>query len=369
MEPTIGGAISRGFRVAIKGWPGIAVYAAGSLLIGLVVIGTVLATGIPQELLQEAASAPRLTAPAQPASAGLRMPSADTAATTEAVDAFAAEEESDTASLASDVMGAGQTVADTLEDEDFGDFGDTFADVQPGNDLAAYEEIALEWLNRAWPLLVVAFIFAMLVGFWLNGGQIGYVGQLEATGKSNLPAFWASASKSFVPLLGAWGISTTGVIVVAGVIGLFGLLLGSLGALPGALLVILTLVFGVAATGGLVWLAVRLVFWFPAIVLDGVGPITGLKTSLSVTRGRWLQIFLLGLVAGLISLALGLVLQVFGAITGVIPGIFGTIVGFIFGLVGLAANLYLGFALLAAYVHYYRAFKVAPKISGGPKPA
>ena len=366
MELSIGQALTRGFRLAVKGWQGIAVYAAGSLVIGLIVIGSLMLTGIPSELSQgptlgagvdespvERPAARALRPKAEAAVAATADATAETASApaTETADeaAVAAEEAGEPVDEA---VSAGTDVAADLSDTgmqgmDTGSdvFDDTSADA-PAND---WEEAAFAWLARAWPVMLFSFLFAMLAGLFLNGGQIGYVGQLEATEQSSLPAFLASAKRSFVPLLGAWAISTGAVIAAALVIGLIAFILGLLTFLPGALLAILGVVLGIAATVGLIWLAVRLVFWFPAIVLDGLGPIEGLRASFAVTKGRWLKVFLLGVVVALVSMGVGLVFQVLGAAGG--------IVNVLVTIISMVVNLYMGFALLAVYISFYRGLK------------
>lgn len=376
MELSIGQALARGFRLAVKGWPGIAVYAAGSLLIGLIVIGSVMLTGIPSELSQgptlgagveespverparalRSKAEEAVTAPADATAEGT-VDAAGETATEAAVAAEEAGEPVDEAvstgtDVAADLSDTGMQGMDDLGNDVFDDTG-----AAPTSD---WEDAAFAWLARAWPVMLFSFLFAMLAGLFLNGGQIGYVGQLEATEQSSLPAFLASAKRSFVSLLGAWAISTGAVIGAALAIGLLAFILGLMTFLPGALLAILGVILGIAATAGLVWLAVRLVFWFPAIVLDGLGPIEGLRASFAVTKGRWLKVFLLGVVVALVSMGVGLIFQVLGAAGG--------IVNVLVTIISLFVNLYMGFALLAVYVSFYRGLKTG-RVAGGAKAA
>jgi hypothetical protein len=134
-------------------------------------------------------------------------------------------------------------------------------------------------------------------------------------------------------------------------------------------LVALALLIGLASFVGLIWLAVRLLFWFVAIVLDGVGPLAGLKASFAATQGRWWKALGLMAVGLLIAIGVGLVFQIVGGIAGSASGPVGGIIGLFLGVLGLAANLYVGFALLGANISFYRSAKSAGSSSPAPSRA
>lgn len=301
MEPSIGRSIGVGFPAAKKGWKGIAVYAAGSLIIGGIVMGAVALTNVPDELR------------------------------------------------------AGNTAADaTLTD-------DGFADTAALDSLNQQQEAAADWLARAWPVLLLVLIVAIIGGLLLNGGQIGYMGDMVKTDNAGIPEFVAAAKRSFKPLLGAWGLSLLAAVVMALALGLVSLLFAALSFLPGALLGILGFLVGAALFVGLIWVAVRLAFWFIAIVVDQTGPIEALKQSFSVTKGHALKVLGLIVLMALISMAVGLVIQLLQAGVSAIPGVVGGFLGLVFGLIGLIANLFVGFALIGAFVRFYLDAKGEPQ--------
>ncbi len=292
MQPSIKRSIGSGFPAAKKGWLGILVYALGSLLIGGVVMGAVFLTGVPEELQGGAQN--------------------DSAFTEEG--------------FAADAAGV-----ELLEQQ---------------------QEAAADWLSRAWPVLLLVLLLAIGGGLLLNGGQIGFMGNMIQNDQAGIPEFVGAAKKSFKPLLGAWGLSLAAAVVMALALGLVSLLFAALSFLPGWLLGFLGFIVGVALFVGLVWVAVRLAFWFIAIVVDQMGPIVALKNSFEVTKGHTLKVLGLIVLMALISMAVGLVVQLLQAGASAIPGV-GGFFGIVFGLVGLVANLFVGFALIGAFVRFY----------------
>jgi hypothetical protein len=115
------------------------------------------------------------------------------------------------------------------------------------------------------------------------------------------------------------------------------------------------------------WLAVRLVFWYPAIVTTGVGPVAGLKASFRASRGRWWSL------GGLIAL-LGVIFFGISLLLGVIEGLANTAgggaaggLGLAINLFGAAVNFYLGFVSMAAVLRFYA--DVTSSVSAGSAPA
>ena len=104
---------------------------------------------------------------------------------------------------------------------------------------------------------------------------------------------------------------------------------------------------------GMVWLGVRLAFWPLAVVIDRRGPIAGLAATFRATRGRWMQLFGLMALFGLMGFGLwlvGVLLEVAGRAVG---GAAEVGIAIVSSLAMLTANLYLGFATLAALIRFY----------------
>jgi hypothetical protein len=111
----------------------------------------------------------------------------------------------------------------------------------------------------------------------------------------------------------------------------------------------------------MVWLGVRLAFWPLAVVIDRRGPIAGLSATFRATRGRWMSLFGLMALFGLMGFGLwlvGVLLEVAGrAVGGPVEGG----IAIVSSVAILAANLFLGFTSLAALIRFYEDAKsVAP---------
>jgi hypothetical protein len=147
------------------------------------------------------------------------------------------------------------------------------------------------------------------------------------------------------------------VVVVAGLLLIFGLLAFLVSALssvaPGWLSGLLGVLVGLAALVAMVYVGIRLSFWFIAVVADRLGWIDGCRASLRVTKGRWLKVAGLGLVLLAISFAIGLPFSFLEWIGNRIGGVGASIFGVIANVAGAIASLYVGFALLAAFIKFY----------------
>ncbi len=359
MKPGIGRSIGAGFRAANRSWPGMGLIAGisiGLFLIALVIFGGGIAlTHMPEQLVRQLLTqgpvvpAIRAAAPQQAAPSAV-APRSTTAAQTETPSA-------------STTSATAQPAAATT----------SAATSQPATDKQT-ELVQLwdEWFGRAWPVLLMCLLIGLpiLIGVnvWLQGGQIGYVGRLVTNQQAALSEFWSAGTKAFGAMFGAWLISlgvtialTLGVVLVA-------MLFGAVpNAVPSAVLGVLGFILAVAAVVALVWLAVRLSFWFIAIVMDHAGPMSGLKVSFQVTRGRWWKTFGLMLVLVLIAIGIGLVFRLFERAGNAAGGFGGGVLAFVVGVVQLIVNLYLGFVTTAAFIQFYQDTKAAP--SGPAAPA
>jgi len=215
-------------------------------------------------------------------------------------------------------------------------------------------QTATEWLGRAWPVLLLAFALLIAASTWLMGAQIGYLAKIVQEGTARLAEFWQAGTRAFGALLVAW-LLTLGAVIVLGlvVVLLIALLALIAGAAPAWVGIILSVVIGLGAVVAFIWLAIRLVFWYPAIVVARVGPLAGLKASFRASRGRWWK--LCGLVAllGIIVYGVALLFALLEGVSALIGGGAGRALGVVISLLGAVANLYLGFVGMAAILRFY----------------
>ncbi len=203
-----------------------------------------------------------------------------------------------------------------------------------------------EWVGRAWPILLIGVLLYMAVGIWLLGGQIGYLAARVRTQQSSLSEFWAAGARAFWPLLGA------SLLMLVAFGGLALIVVGGAAlstAMPGWLLAILLVILWIA----LVWVAIRLAFWFIAIVVDHAGPVGGFRASVRATRGYWWRLFGLILLLALISFGVQLpfgLLEGVGRLVGGAAALVTRVVGAVGG--GIA-NVYVGFVFTAAFIRFY----------------
>jgi len=296
MEPAIGRSVGAGFRAANRSWAGLGLLAASWAAVWAVSALLMSLTNMPEELRRPPQPAVAVTAP-QP-----EVPATEPDATVENAQARAEREAAE-----------------------------------------RWTRTATEWFGRAWPILLLMFALTLAANTWLTGAQIGYLSKIVQDGKANLAEFWQAGTRAFPALLGAW-------LLTMGLLGLVIVVLMIIAnVLPAVVGTLLWLLIALGAAAALVWLAIRLMFWYPAIVLNGVGPLAGLKASFRASRGRWWK--LCGLIAllGLIFLGVSLLL---GIIEGLGTAVAGG-VGMAISLVRAVVNLYLGFVSMAAVLRFY----------------
>jgi len=330
MAPGIGRVIGQGFRTAGRSWAGIGVFAAGWLLLWVVVTVLISLTGVPQELIVPPAPVSEAPAP---------------------------------------LVEGGDTAKDP-----FGQMATPPGAQQPppaepavmppqSQETAAREQAVAEWFGRAWPVLGLCVLVYAALSLWLTGGQIGYLAQRVTARQARISAYWTAGARAFGSLLGA---SLLVLLALAALV----LLLSLLGAVfsplsrtaPEGLRVALGLIVGVAVLVGLLWVAVRLSFWFITIVVDRLGPLAGLKASFRATRGRWWRVCGLGASLWLISLVAYGGFMLLNALAGFMGGVGEIVIILLAVLLYLVAYVYLEFTRTAAYLHFYEAAR-APSSS------
>ncbi len=361
MEPSIGRSIGEGFRAANKSWPGIGLMAGSWVLVGLFVVLAVALTRVPEELFRQTAEAPTEVPPAATPSSPLPptpIPPEATAPTK--TPSTSPAPEAGQADLFKEMAKTGEAARPVEE------AAAAALKVTPKKDTAREEQarqerIMDEWFQRAWPMLLFCALLMIAANLWISGGQLGYLAKRITAQQSSVSDFLRAGARSFGKLLGASLISLAVVGAIALVIGLFAVAGGALARVaPTWLLGILAALLILALMVTVVWLAVRLSFWFIAIVADGVGPIAGLKISLRTTRGRWWKLAGLGLVMALISYGIWLPFGLLDWASGFIGGATAMILGILSNLCAVLASLFIGFVTLAAYIRFYEDTKPTP---------
>jgi hypothetical protein len=214
-------------------------------------------------------------------------------------------------------------------------------------------------------VLLLCVLLAVAANVWLTGGQIGYLAARIMAQPARISAFWRHGSKAFGRLLGGSLLALAGVGAMALVVFLIGALMSALGRImPEWLVVVLSLLLGLAILAAIVWLIIRLSFWFITVVVEGRGPVAGLKESFRATRGRWWKLFGLGALLAAISYVVMLLLGLLDLVGRSLGGPSAGVLGFLSGLLSIAANLFLSFVGLAAYLRFYEDAKFPPRPSG-----
>lgn len=359
MEPAIGRSLVEGFRAANKSVAGMGFFAGISiLLIVMVILGVVLANP-PQELFQRPGAGlqePPVTE--EPAiAANVAVPLNET---TSPEKTTAPGVQTNDADLFQDLSTAEETGTPA------------HAEPTPPPPTPTPEEVLREqqternrvigeWLSRVWPLLLLFGVVLVAAGTWLSGGQLGYVIKRVTTQQADVSEFWITGTRAFGALLGASAMAWVGFVGLGLAILAIGFLFALLSkAVPTVGLVILGLLLGLAAVVGLVWILVKLSFWFVAIVAERLGPLAGFKASLRITRGRWWPLFGLWVLVLVISFAARLPFGLLNWIGGLIGGGAALICSILATILGALANLYVGFATLGTFVRFYEDVKSTP---------
>ena len=341
MEPRVRRSIQQGLRAANQSIPGMAVLAAwwllAWLLMGLVAMGTNVPPALWQEpdLTQQSAQAPTPApqAAAQPNAAPTSAAQTDSTSTQAAAPAAAPE---------ADRAEASQTTTE------------------------ARERLALEWLSRAWPSLLAAFLALMAMNLWLQGGQIGYVAGIVQGHPTGVSQFWVSGGRAFAALAGATLLAMAASGLLALALFLLGGVLSALSAIvPGWLTGLFGLLAMVGTLTGLVWLGVRVTFWFVGIVLDRLGPLAALNASFHATRGRWWNVFQLGAALGGLAVGVLGVIRLVAWAAGLLGGPVGLLAVVLAMILNVLANLYLSFLIVASLIRFYLDMKSAPAPAAG----
>jgi hypothetical protein len=348
MEPSIGRALSDGFRAANRSWAGIGFFLGTLLLMTVISLVAIASTNPP------APPVPGAESPAAPVPVAPTPPAVEPPASTSAADS-APPAASGEVNLFNQLETAQPPVAPAAVPQ--------LAASDPVSASAAPAAVAQtdeqtrafrEWFGRAWPLALFILLLMLVMNVWLSGGQIGYLAAQVSHQPAKLSALWQEGTRAFGRLLGAWallmGAGAALLLVLA-------LLASLLSPLPQGVRGVLGVVVLLAALAAGAWLVVRLAFWFIAVVVDRVGPMAGLKASWRMTQGRWLKTAGLGLLVGLISIGVSLIFGLVEGLGRLIGGWAAVGLGLVGNLAGIVASLYIGFAALAAFIRFYQDVK------------
>ena len=381
MKPGIGRSVGEGFRAANKGWLGMVVVAGVWLVVGLLVVLLVSLTKVPKELLtqpqfnpgarlpsfEETATAAEQATEEKPASKETTSEAPQTPAPAPVTPSAATPETvtpAPTAPAAVTTPAPASTpavVQPPVVEEPAGSLATTPVTESATRDTADAEQqqIALDWLGHAWPILLICLLLVVAVSTWLNGGQIGYLTQLVRQQPAKLSDLVASGNRSFGALLVGSLLSMGGIALVGVLMIIVALVTAKVGAASSQVAGVIGFMLAAAAIVGLVWVGIRLVLWFVAIVVDRLGPIAGLRASFRTTRGLWWKTAGLLALFTLIFLGVALVIGLAEGLSNVVGGAAGSALGLISNLLRLVANFYLGFAMTAALIRFYEDTKSA----------
>lgn len=335
MQPSIGRSIGQGFRVASRMWAGIGVFAGCSIAL-MVVTGLLVAlTRPPEELFTERPAAEQ-AAPTPPPTTPAETPDV-----TESLDS------------SGDVTASAPAAASAAS--------------APDAEAAARQEderrvrVIGDWVGRAWPVLLLCFLLFTVAKVWLTGGQLGYVAARIADPHARIVTFFHAGGRAFWALLRGWLLMAAAFIVAVLAMLIIILIMGGLArVMPGWLLAVLAVLLTLALIAGVVWLSVKLLLWFIAIVVDGIGPLAGLRASVRATRGAWWPLAGLSVLLGAVSLGVGLVLVIGEWVGRVIGGPAGMILTVLTSLVYMVGYFYLLFVSSVAFVQWYIDAKSRP---------
>ena len=348
MEPAVTRSIGQGFSAANKSWTGITCYAVGWIALALLVILSLVMTNPPAEIFQEPQAAEN-----KPANVPETVPPVSAkASTTEPVTVF-------------DQMETTPQPPETPEASQAGSPSDTTATDAASTPAASAPDASAEapsaqneqrrvvigqWFSHAWPLLLFSLLLFIAASSLLNAGQIGYLAKRVIAQPASAKDFWTEGSRAFLPLLGG---SVLAMLGLGGFALAFVLLAALLSALPQAAGVVLGLVLMTAILAALMWLAVRLSFWFVVIVIEHQGPLAALKVSFRVTKGRWWKLAALSCLMALISYGATLIFALVQWVGGAIGGPVAAVLGVLSQVAAAVAGVYVNFAALGAYIRFY----------------
>ncbi|HVB41569.1 MAG TPA: glycerophosphoryl diester phosphodiesterase membrane domain-containing protein [Streptosporangiaceae bacterium] len=165
-------------------------------------------------------------------------------------------------------------------------------------------QAVIHYLGSAVPYFLVTLVLSFFVQNLLTGMLTGALGEGLIGRKITIGEAFRMAR-----VLGVIAITS---IILAILLGMWLVLIAIVVVLAVAkLTTVATLVGGFGLAGAIIvtiWLAVRLAVAVPAVVLEGVRPVTALARSWRLVRGHWWRVFGIALLGGLVTAVIGSVL-------------------------------------------------------------
>lgn len=153
----------------------------------------------------------------------------------------------------------------------------------------------------------------------VQGVVVAEVSRAVVGERATLRQLWTLVGPAFWRLAGWFALQLAGMLALV-VLVLVPLFAGAATEQWGVMLIALPLLFGMIPLW--VWLGTKLYLVTPAIVLEGIGPIAGVKRSWVLTRGRFWATFgvmaLINLLVGVASSVIGFPFQL---LTSLVPSI------------------------------------------------
>lgn len=191
------------------------------------------------------------------------------------------------------------------------------------------------------PIFMGAGILFLFTGFFIQGGQLGYLNEKLKQGQSSVNTFLKSASKFFLRFM-LLGVS----------LGIFGLIFLFLGLLATAAFKTVGVVIAVALAATWIYV-VLLLFLSPyVVVVHDKGFITAIKESFRMSKkyNNWSLMGLLGLL-----LVIGFVIGILLGLTagGINLLLKGTGSSIVIAVIGSLINGYLGVLVTASFLSFF----------------
>lgn len=358
MPPGIVRSVQHGFASANRSWPLIGFVLGFWLLIGLPALLAVLATGVPASLLAPQEGVVEAPAPVGPGPAP--VPVEPAAPAPEQAPPPTASPPAGNPPDLFDQMASPEPpavlapVSSPPLEPDAAEYVITpeLERIQAQRRQAQEAEEA--WVTRNWPVALACAVVLAAAGLWLYGGQVGYLSALAASQPARLALVWRAGTQAFGGLLGAALLSlAAGLALLAGFVLVTWSLSLLAGRIPDLLLDALALLVLVSLGVGVIWLSVRLVFWWVAIAARRLGPLAALRASWRASRGHWWRLLGLGVVLTVLLGGAQWALALVGAVLGGLSGAAGLVVGALFGVAQAVLGVYLGVVFTAALLRYF----------------
>lgn len=225
-----------------------------------------------------------------------------------------------------------------------------------------HNPVVRSWFFRSWPILALMLLSSIILFGYLFSWQMNYLAHkssgrefvLHDSCKEAAVLLWEYCKASLVGF---------GFICAAFMIG--GLSFLFLGLLPKVLAGLLAFLLVMAGIIFMIWISVRLSFWYSALACDKEGVMAGLKSSFYATKGKVLPLAGFYIVLGLIRLGVNIVTKILGLIIGALGALIHAPAFILFGLTMLTAwllDVCIQFFTNGSMFHYYLGLRSEPMV-------